>query len=61
MVGAVFAVRHGFGLAGRAPIAALALEVIAGGAVYCGCALLLCRTAAADVLGLLRRSFRVRG
>ncbi len=61
MVGAVFAVRHGFGLAGRAPIAALALEVIAGGAVYCGSALLLCRTAAADFLGLLRKSFRGRG
>jgi lipopolysaccharide exporter len=61
MVGAVFAVRHGLGLTERAPLAGLILEVVAGALVYCGSALVVCRSSAADFFSLLRKSFRGGG
>lgn len=58
MVGAVLAVRHGLGLTHDHPVAGLVLEVVAGAATYVAGALVIARRAAADFLGLLRRSFR---
>jgi PST family polysaccharide transporter len=58
MVGAVLAVRHGLGLTDDHPFIGLFLEVAAGAATYVVSALLLARSAAADFLGLLRKSFR---
>jgi PST family polysaccharide transporter len=61
MFGAVLAVRHGLDLTERAPVAGLVLEILAGALVYCGSALVLCRSHTADFFGLLRKSFRARG
>jgi PST family polysaccharide transporter len=60
MVGAVLAVRHGLGLTDDHPFVALFLEVTAGALTYVASALLIARTASADFVGLLRKSFRAR-
>lgn len=58
MVGAVMAVRYGLGLTDDHPFIGLTVEVVAGAATYVASALVLARAAAADFVGLLRKSFR---
>ncbi len=61
MFGAVFGVRHGLvGLGINRPVLSLMLEIVAGALVYSGAILLLARTAAIDLLTLVRGALRRR-
>jgi lipopolysaccharide exporter len=60
MVGAVLAVRHGFGFGHRLAALGLGVEVVVGAVVYAVSALFIARGVTRDFLELLRHSFQRR-